>query len=195
MINLIAIYSCSSGTDQNQTDLRSPQNADESLAVIEIPSGSIEKWEMNKKSGEIERDLKNGKPRTIEYLGYPANYGYIPNTLLSKDDGGDGDPLDIIVIGPQAERGDSLRVHILGVLRLLDRGEQDDKLIALSKEASLQDVNDIDDLENNYPGILSIIETWFEHYKGVGTMLSQGYGNREEALKILDQSRIETPRH
>ena len=45
------------------------------------------------------------KPREVKYLGYPGNYGMIPRTLLPKELGGDGDPLDVIVLGPAVERG------------------------------------------------------------------------------------------
>ena len=73
--------------------------------IVEIPTGTNEKWEVNKTSGFIERDSINGEPRTIQYLSYPGNYGFIPQTLLSKKEGGDGDPLDILVIGEAVERG------------------------------------------------------------------------------------------
>ena len=101
-------------------------------AVIEIPSGTMDKWELNKSNGQIEWELVNEKPRIVNYIGYPANYGMIPQTLLSKEKGGDGDPLDILVLGPTATRGGIVKCKIIGVLFLMDRGEQDDKLIAVS---------------------------------------------------------------
>ena len=72
--------------------------------LVEIPAGTLEKYEINKSSGILQMDSIYGKPRLIDYLGYPANYGMIPNTLLPKSKGGDGDPLDVISIGPPAER-------------------------------------------------------------------------------------------
>ena len=56
-------------------------------AVIEIPSGTLDKWELNKSNGRIEWELVNNVPRIINYLGYPGNYGMIPRTLLSKEHG------------------------------------------------------------------------------------------------------------
>jgi len=55
----------------------------------------------------------------------------IPQTLLSKENGGDGDPLDVIILGPSISRGSVVKAHLIGVLKLLDGGEQDDKLIAI----------------------------------------------------------------
>ena len=55
----------------------------------------------------------NNKPRIINYLGYPANYGMIPKTLLKKENGGDGDPLDVIVLGPPESKGSIVKCKII----------------------------------------------------------------------------------
>jgi len=152
--------------------------------LVEIPAGTLEKYELNKSSGILQMDSIDGKPRLIDYLGYPANYGMIPNTLLPKSKGGDGDPLDVISIGPPAERGSMVNCKVIGVLKLKDRGEQDDKLIAISKNSSLQQIKSIAELEENYPGISEIIETWFTNYKGKGKMTCAGYENQKVAQDI-----------
>ena len=107
-------------------------------ALIEIPAGTLEKWEYNKKTGEIELELINDKPRIINYLGYPANYGMIPKTLLSKENGGDGDPIDVIVLGPPESKGSIVKCKIIGVLYLIDNSEQDYKLIAISENSNFK---------------------------------------------------------
>ncbi len=157
-------------------------------AVIEIPSGTLEKWELNKTTGQIERDSINGVPRTINYLGYPGNYGMIPQTLLSKEAGGDGDPLDIIVLGPPASRGSVIKCKVIGVLYLLDNGEQDDKLIALSTNSPFYSINSITELDEKQKGISEILKLWFTNYKGPEKMKSKGFGSRNEALKIVDKA-------
>lgn len=154
-------------------------------ALIEIPSGTLEKWELNKSSGKVEWELEDNKPRIINYLGYPGNYGMIPKTLMSKENGGDGDPLDILVLGPPAERSSVLKCKIIGVLYLMDRGEQDDKLIAVSENSPLYKVNGISELNKNYHGISDIIQLWFTNYKGPGKMESKGFGERNKAIEIL----------
>ncbi len=152
--------------------------------LVEIPAGTIEKYELNKENGELEQDSVDGKPRLIKYLGYPANYGMIPETILSKSDGGDGDPLDIIAIGPPSKIGDTVECKVIGILKLKDRGEHDDKLIAISKNSTLEDVNSLADLQLKYPGISEIIEIWFTNYKGQGKMISQGYREKNEAIEL-----------
>lgn len=69
-------------------------------AVVEIPAGTLDKWELSKSNGQVEWETVNDVPRVVNYLGYPGNYGMIPRTLLPKDDEGDADPLDILVLGP-----------------------------------------------------------------------------------------------
>ncbi len=155
-------------------------------ALIEIPAGTIEKWELNKSTGKIQHEIVDGKPRIVNYLGYPGNYGLIPGTLLSKEKGGDGDPLDVLVLGPPAQRGQLLECKIIGVLNLLDGGEQDDKLIAVSPDSPLCGLNNIHELRNRYPGVTEIIQLWFTNYKGKGKMEHQGFGDTDEALWLLD---------
>lgn len=157
-------------------------------AIIEIPAGTVEKWEFNKKNGALQRDSLNGKPRTINYLGYPGNYGMIPQTILSKEKGGDGDPLDIIVIGAPEDKGSVTKCKIIGVLKLLDRNEKDDKLIAVAHNSLLYPVNSLQELNNQYHGILEIIEIWFTNYKGPNKMVSLGYSNQETAIEILNSA-------
>jgi len=154
-------------------------------AVIEIPAGTVEKWELNKADGKIELEHIDNAPRLINYLGYPGNYGMIPRTLLSKELGGDGDPLDIIVLGPPEERGSIIECKLIGILYLMDNGEQDDKLIAVSPNTSLYKVEDMGDLETKFSGITEILEIWFTNYKGSGQMTSKGFGNKESARKVL----------
>lgn len=154
-------------------------------AVIEIPSGTVDKWELNKSTGQIQWELVDKTPRVVNYLGYPGNYGMIPQTLLSKEKGGDGDPLDILVLGPPVKRGGQVKCKIIGVLFLMDRGEQDDKLIAVSANSPLYNINDLIDLNKNYNGISEIIKLWFTNYKGPGKMESKGYGDKSVALALL----------
>src|SRR3989344_6149065 len=73
--------------------------------VVEIPSGTVDKWEVDKADGQVKWEMVDNKPRVVDYIGYPGNYGMIPQTILPKKLGGDGDPLDVLVLGPPVERG------------------------------------------------------------------------------------------
>jgi inorganic pyrophosphatase len=89
-----------------------PINPDGTVNVVgEIPSGTTAKWEVAKPSGELRWELEDGEPRVVGYLGYPGNYGMLPRTLQSKATGGDGDPLDVIVLGPAVARGTVVRAR------------------------------------------------------------------------------------
>ena len=159
-------------------------------AVIKIPSGENQKSMVSKKTGKLEWEKKNNSFRYIKYLGYPANYGIIPQTITPK--GGDGDPIDILVIGEKFKKGSVVKVKIIGVIQMLDNGEVDDKLLGVfidSKIINVNLLNDISDLKNNYPGILEIFKIWFENYKGPGQVIVKNFENKIEALKIIEKSR------
>ena len=112
----------------------------------------------------------------------------IPGTLLSRNNGGDGDPLDIVVIGPPKPIGDLVKCKVIGVLYLIDNFEQDDKLIT-SENSNLIHINDVGDLNENYNGLLEILEIWFTNYKGNDKIKSNEHGNSQSALNILANAR------
>ena len=170
----------------------SPFDKDSLLqVVIEIPAGTIDKWELNKSNGQLEWEIVNGKPRKVNYLGYPGNYGFIPQTLFSKDQGGDGDPLDVLLLGATVERGSIQKCKIIGVLKLTDHGENDDKIIVVSQNSEMYKVNDILEMENEFDGVLDIVEIWFKNYKGSDVVQSNGYSSRDSAMEIIQRA-IET---
>jgi inorganic pyrophosphatase len=104
----------------------------------------------------------------------------------SKEAGGDGDPLDVLLLGPAVPRGTVAAARLLGVLKLLDGGEQDDKLIAVTDAAPLEGVQSIAELDARYPGVTRILELWMTSYKGPGEMESKGYAGADVARQVLE---------
>jgi inorganic pyrophosphatase len=161
-------------------------------AIVEIPTGTSAKWELSKDNdSQVIWEHKNGAPRIVNYLGYPGNYGSIPRTALPKEFGGDGDPLDVIILGQSVPRGEVVPVRLIGVMKMLDDGEQDDKLVGvLTNNSPFQNIHSFDNLKSTYPGVKEIVGTWFENYKGPdGGMELQGWGDEVEANRILDAAR------
>ena len=156
--------------------------------VVEIPAGRTEKWEVRKPDGALAWNFKKRKPRVLKYIGYPGNYGMIPRTLLSREMGGDGDPLDVIALGPPVLRGSVVEAKLIGVLKLSDREERDDKLIAVLANSPLYKADSIKELDEKFPGISQILEIWFIGYKGSDKMQSKGFGGPEEALTVLEEA-------
>jgi inorganic pyrophosphatase len=173
--------------NQNYIDDFFPINEDGTInVVVEIPAGTNEKWEVSKPHGKLELEHKSKKPRIINYIGYPGNYGMIPGTLVSEKIGGDGDPLDVLLIGAPVNRGKVVKGKLIGILRFLDRGKIDDKLLAVLPGTSLHEVDDLSQLDETFPGITSIVKTWFLYYKGSGKMIFKRFGNVQEARNILN---------
>lgn len=71
------------------------------------------------------------------------------------------------------------------MLRLIDGGEQDDKLLAVTTDGPFADVTDLDELNARFPVVTAIVETWFVSYKGAGRLESRGFAGPEEARRIL----------
>ncbi|MDP5292562.1 inorganic diphosphatase [Oceanimonas sp. CHS3-5] len=158
-------------------------------AIVEIPAGTSAKWEVSKEDPKaVYWEYKKGKPRVVNYLGYPGNYGAIPGTALPKELGGDGDPLDVIVLGQAVPRGEVVDVRVIGVLKMLDDGEQDDKLIAvLANDSPFAHIETMAQLDEEYAGVSQIIDLWFANYKGPdGGMEGLGFEDAASARKVLD---------
>jgi inorganic pyrophosphatase len=125
--------------------------------IIEIPANaSPVKYEIDKDSDAIFVDRFMAAP-----MFYPANYGYVNNTLAD-----DGDPLDVLVVTPHPVlTGSVIRCRPVGILNMTDEAGEDAKLVAVphDKLSTLyQDVKDIEDLPEL---LLEQIKHFFENYK------------------------------
>jgi inorganic pyrophosphatase len=154
--------------------------------VIEIPAGTNQKWEVNKKNGRIEWErVTSDSMRIIDYLAYPANYGFVPQTYLPEFSDGDGDPVDVFVLGPAIPRETVVSVKILGIIHILDDGESDSKLLAVDAESPVLNVKSLAILEEKYPGVVDIIKLWLMNYKGMGNVEFLSVNDEEEAVPYL----------
>lgn len=148
--------------------------------VVEIPRWTNAKMEISTKEplNPIKQDVKKGELRYVRnpfpHKGYIWNYGAIPQTWedpnhLDEATGrkGDNDPIDVLEIGSRvANRGEVLKVKVLGVMALIDEGETDWKVIAIDVEDALADqLNDIEDVEMLMPGLIRATHEWLKIYK------------------------------
>ena len=123
-------------------------------AVIEIPAGSQNKYEYDHETHRIRLDRVLYSP-----FHYPAEYGFVPDTLAE-----DGDPLDVIVLLSQATfPGCEVRARLIGLLEMQDDKGVDDKLLAVGADDPRYDtVNSLDDV---LPHTLKELAHFFESYK------------------------------
>ena len=164
-------------------------SADESiidtlLFWIEIPAGTKQKWEFNFETGEMEKDYKDGKERIIQFLPYPGNYGFIPETLA-----GDGDPIDVIDLDEAGERGELKEVRIIGALDFKDKKEEDIKFIGVSPNGTFGNIQSIEQLLLEKPAVLEILKSWFLNYKKPGKMVFYRYIDRESSSRLIENAR------
>ena len=151
-------------------------------ALIEIPYGSNIKYELDKESGAIWVDRV-----MYSAMYYPANYGFVPNTLAA-----DGDPLDIMVLTDYAVApGSVIKSRLIGVLVMEDEKGMDEKLIAVpvSKvDPTYDDIKSIEDLPKH---TLDKIKNFFETYKMLEPnkwVKVKEYKGLDEAIKILEEA-------
>lgn len=157
-------------------------NPDKINAVIEIPYGSNVKYEVDKNSGAVVVDRV-----LYSAVFYPANYGFVPNTLAD-----DGDPADILVINEYPlQAGSVIPCRLIGVLVMEDEAGMDEKLLAvpISKiDPRFDNIESIDDLPK---ATLNRIKNFFETYKLLEPnkwVKVKGFKDLKTATEILDKA-------
>lgn len=147
--------------------------------IIEIPQNTRAKYELDKDSGLLKMD------RVIySSMYYPANYGFIPQTFCDDDD-----PLDILVLSkinivPMC----IVESKVIGVMRMLDNGEKDDKIIAVAaNDMSINHINDVGELPKHF---IRELRNFFEDYKKLEnkTVLVEDFQDAATAKKIILKS-------
>jgi len=154
-------------------------------AIIEIPKGSKAKYEIDKDSNLIKLDRV-----LFSSVMYPANYGFIPQTYCD-----DNDPLDILVLcSVDVYPLSIIEAKVIGVMHMVDNGEQDDKIIAVAKND--MSVNYINDLAELPPHTMKEIVKFFQDYKAleekkvtIEHLLGVRYAHKviQESLVLYDQ--------
>lgn len=148
-------------------------------AIIEIPKGSRAKYEIDKDSGLIKLD------RVIyASMYFPLNYGFIPQTL-----GEDMDPLDIVVLTQVTVVPLCLiPARVIGVMRMIDRGQADDKIIAVAlQDASVSHIQRVEELPEYFKVEL---KHFFENYKALENkkVVVDEFQSKEKAIEIINTS-------
>jgi inorganic pyrophosphatase len=115
---------------------------------------------------------------------YPANYGFIPNTL-----GGDGDPLDALVISPfPVQAGVVFPAKVVGVFIMEDEKGIDEKIIAVPSSAVSKEYENINEIEDLPELLVSQIKYFFERYKDLEKnkwVKVQGFKSSKEAQELI----------
>jgi inorganic pyrophosphatase len=145
--------------------------------AIEIPANASPiKYEIDKDMDALLVDRFMATP-----MFYPANYGYINNTLAD-----DGDALDVLVITPYPVMpGSVIRARPVGVLKMSDEAGGDEKLLAVPHEKLTPLYNDIQDIDDVPQLLRDQITHFFEHYKD----LEEGKWVKVEGWENADSAR------
>ena len=147
--------------------------------IIEVPKGHRNKYEIDHATGRVHLDRYLFTP-----MAYPADYGYIENTL-----GEDGDPMDALVVIPEPVfPGVVVHARIVGVFKMTDEAGGDDKLLCVLDDPRFEDFQELDDISQF---TRDEIEHFFVHYKDLEKgkhVEGAGWGDKAEAEQILAES-------
>ena len=158
------------------------------LAVVEIPAGSFTKYELDKRTGHVLVDRFLTTP-----TAYPANYGSLPSVFAD-----DGDPVDVLIFTrtPVAP-GALIEVRPIGSLRMRDRGEADDKIIAVPADDVDPFYRDVRDIEDLPAEARAGIEAFFRNYKSNDPkdrrVTTHGFVGEKTTIEELKRSLGHTP--
>lgn len=150
-------------------------------AIIEIPKGSFNKYEIDKETGLIALDRAN-----YNAAPFPFDYGFAPQTLWE-----DNDPLDIIVLSTfPLQSGLLVRVRPIGVMEMIDAGESDYKVLTVpSSDRRWEDTTDLADLNKH---LVREIQHFFETYKNLkgkpAVVEIKGFKGKEDARAAVEKS-------
>ena len=147
--------------------------------TIEIPKGQRNKYEVDHETGKVYLDRYLFTP-----MAYPADYGYIEDTL-----GEDGDPLDALVVLPEpVYPGVIVKARPGGVFKMVDEAGGDDKLLCVLDDPRFEDFQNVGDISQF---TLDEIEHFFVHYKDLEPgkeVKGSGWGDKAEAERILQEA-------
>lgn len=151
-------------------------NPDDFIAVIEIAKGSKIKYELDKQTGLI---LMDRILHTSTH--YPANYGLIPRTYSD-----DNDPLDVLVLCSEKLQPMTLvRCYPIGVIRMLDNGHHDDKIIAIPfNDPNYNMYKDIDELPKHIFAEMTHFFTVYKELENKTTAVNE-IEHADSAMKII----------
>ncbi len=183
---LLVLFSGAALAREYVSPVEYPQsdNPAEVNVIIEIPAGSITKYELDPETGYVAVDRYLSMP-----VAYPANYGSVPGTLA-----GDGDPLDLLVYTREPiVPGAVIKARPIGVLRMIDGGEEDAKVIGVPAGkidptyAGIKEITDLPAMERER------LQAFFRVYKqlpeGGKVVELRGFGDAATARDTIAKAR------
>ncbi|SHI40325.1 inorganic pyrophosphatase [Mesonia phycicola] len=164
-------------------------------AVVEIPAGTNHKIEYNKIEKKFINDTLNGKDRIIDFLPYLGNYGFIPSTYSDPENGGDGDALDVLILGENITTGSVVEIIPIGMIELLDNEESDNKIIAIPAEENKRIIKatNFHEFSENYPEIRKMIGDWFKFYDLNDEIQLKRWTGEQAAMSEIEKWRLPNP--
>ncbi len=160
---------------------KDPKNG-EITVFVEIPEGSMVKYELDKDSGVMMVDRF-----ATTTMGYPATYGFVPQTHAE-----DGDPLDVLVLSSQSMfPGTAIQCRAIGMLEMEDEAGIDTKIIAVPAKKADPFMAHIDSIDDISEITKKKIQHFFNHYKDLEPgkwVKTRDFLGKDKALEAIVKS-------
>ena len=107
--------------------------------------------------------------------------------------GGDGDALDIMILSSTLKSGEIVEFIPIGMIKLIDAGEEDFKIIAIPADPALRTIKseNYQDFVKKYPAAVNILETWFSNYDLEDSTEIKGWGDEQEAIREIERLQLQ----
>lgn len=160
--------------------------------VIEMPAGSMDLFAFDGQSGRIVPIQKDGQQQAINFLPFPANFGFIPGTSLDVSGNPAGAPVRIMVLGEDLPTGTITETRLLGLLKVKEGGKE--KQILLATPLTITDqqppLQGFQDFLLYRDSLKQAVEEWFVFYRNLPDTQIIGWDDEKAALRVVQRASL-----
>lgn len=159
------------------------------MAVIETSAGSHHLTKYNTINHQFEKVSKDSKPIVNDYLSVPFNLGFIPSTTQELSRGGNGDPVQVIVLSGKIPSEMYTPIEAIGLITIIEKGTKRKIVIAKSLDEDYSSIK-ADDISLLPKGVLEIISNWLCNHKGNNSYQLDSWGIQRDALAHIKKWKL-----
>lgn len=157
-------------------------------AVVEIPAGSTDVLEWDEESKDF--IAPKGKEK-LNFLPYPGNFGFIPGTHHPKEEKGNDEALDVLVLSSSQPVGTVIEIEPLAMLKLMRKGQFENKVIAVpvDEQENILGVKNYYELQRDHYLCKNMLMEWFLHVYRSDSVIFIGWENEKIARGEIERRR------
>lgn len=189
LLHFLVSFLCLQGCQKDYNEL-SPFGENGVNAVIEMPAGTNKVFRFDPNLGKIVPLMQGDRQKTIDFLPFPANFGFIPGTQQANFEENKKQALRIMVLGPNLKTGTVRETRLIGILHIRESGIEKDFLIAVPLHSEGAQILDFRDFLLNHDAVKQMLEEWIVYHQGLPDTQILGWDDESAALQLLLSSGI-----